>query len=341
MQMDDILQRHRCFWQRTENSEPLVQKLHFGGYVQKPYPVSGGRSLVDPEQVLPEQMDVHRLLGLDTAPKATFDGLEINATAPVFPEAWMESLIGCAIYASAFSCTAKPVTGDIAKFAADFQLKDALQSPWLKVMDEVVQTAVDASAGKMPVPQLHLRGIVDMLAACLGEESLCLALADNSSQLEELIQDFTQLYIEVALRGLAMRPRWNGGYVSAWGLFAPGTLLDYQVDATSIMRADLYDKFFSKHDASIMSRFDHSLTHVHSCGLHMIDALLKIDQLSAIEISIDAEATVWNLARFTEYCQKVQSANKSVLVHGQVSQADLREMLASLSPVGLAIFYWN
>ena len=340
MEMDYVLDKHRGFWQRAEVSEPLVQKLRFGGYVQKPYPVGGGRSLVEPEQILPEQMDVHRLLGLDTAPKAGLEGLAINATAPVFPEAWMESLIGCAIYGSAFSCTAKPVTGDIARFAADFRLKDAFQSPWLKVMDEVVQTAVDASTGTMPVSQLHLRGTVDMLAACLGEESLCLALADNSSQLEKLIQDFTELYIEVALRGLAMRPRWNGGYVSGWGLFAPGTLLDYQVDATSIMRADLYDKFFRKYDASIMSRFDYSLTHVHSCGLHIIDALLTIDELSAIEMSIDAEATGWDPARFIQYCHKIQSANKSVLVWGQLSQADLKEMLASLSPVGLAVFYW-
>ena len=341
MKVDYVLEKHRCFWQRTDVSEPLVQKFHFGGLIRKPYPLSDGRSLVEPTQVFPAQIDIHRLLGLDSTRKTALDGLMINATAPVFPEAWMESLIGCPIYASAFSCTAKPVTNDIERFASEFRVSDALQSPWLEVMDEVIETAVDVSAGQIGVRQLHLRGIIDMLAACFGEESLCLALADHSSQLKKLIQTFAQLYVEVALRGLAVRPRWNGGYVSAWGLFAPGTLLDYQVDASSIVSTDLYDEFFGEHDASIISQCDYSLTHVHSCGLHVIDALLRIDKLGAIEISLDGDATVWDPARIIEYCQKIQSANKSVLVHGQLSQADLNELLASLSPVGLAIFCWE
>ena len=63
--------------------------------------------------------------------------------------------------------------------------------------------------------------------------------------------------------------------------------------------------------------------------------------LNAIEISLDREAVVWDPAKIIEYCKKIQSANKSVLIHGQLSQGELNELSASLSPAGLAIFHWE
>jgi len=339
--MDRVLDKHRLFWLNAEVDGPLIQKFHFDGFKSKPYPLSDGRSIVDPMRILPDQIDIHRLLGLTKTQQMPLDGFKFNWSGPVLPEAWMESLIGCAIYVSAFSCTAKAVMNNIEQFASDFQVNDALQSPWLEVMDKVIETAVDVSGDQIGVRQLHMRGIIDMLAAGLGEESLCLGLLDHDRPLKQLIQDFTQLYIEVALRGLALRPRWNGGYVSSWGLFAPGTLLDYQADASSLVRAELYKEFFLECDSSIISNFEYSIVHVHSCGLHIIDALLEIDKLNAIEISLDRETGVWEPAKIIEYCKKIQSAKKSVLIHGQLSQAELNQLSASLSPAGLAIFYWE
>ena len=129
--------------------------------------------------------------------------------------------------------------------------------------------------------------------------------------------------------------------MSTWGLFAPGTLLDYQVDASSIIRAELYKEFFLECDSSIISNFEYSIVHMHACGLQIIDALLEIDKLNAIEISLNRETGVWEPAKIIEYCKKIQSAKKSVLIHGQLSQAELNELSASLSPTGLAIFYWE
>jgi len=150
-----------------------------------------------------------------------------------------------------------------------------------------------------------------------------------------------QLYIKTALRGLSQRPLWKGGYVSSWGLFSPGTLLDYQVDASNMVSSGLYNEMLVKYDAEIVSNFDYSLIHVHSCGMHIIDSLLKIDQLDAIELSLDREAGVWEPERTVEYCKKIQKAKKSVLICGQLSQSELDYLLLSLSPASLAVFYWE
>ncbi len=143
------------------------------------------------------------------------------------------------------------------------------------------------------------------------------------------------------MRGLRLRPKWNGGYVSTWGLFAPGSLLDYQADASSMIAPDLYKEFFIKYDSSIISEFEHSIVHVHACGLHIIDALLQIDELNAIEISLDRETGVWCPQKLRDYCKEIQSAGKSVLIYGQLSNVELEAFLAALSPVGLAIFHWD
>ena len=337
----EVLDKHRAFWLRKDVDEPLVQRFHFGGFRQKPYPLSDERSAVKPVKLTPDLIDIPRLLGLDQARPAPIDNNKVNWVGPVFPEAWMESVVGCPVYASAFSCTAKPVTNSVESFASDFQLSEALQSPWLKVMDKVIETAVGFAGTDIAVRQLHMRGIIDMLAACIGEESLCLALHDRDRHLNQLGDAFTQLYIEVALRGLHLRPQWNGGYVSTWGLFAPGSLLDYQADASSMIAPDLYKEFFIKYDSSIISEFEHSIVHVHACGLHIIDALLQIDELNAIEISLDRETGVWFPQKLIDYCKEIQSAGKSVLIYGQLSKAELEVFLAALSPVGLAIFHWN
>jgi hypothetical protein len=341
LKTNDVLHKHKSFWLHTDVDKPLIQKFHFNGFKAKPYPLSDGRSIVSPEQIAPDQVDIHRLLGLDKPHPDVLEGYKVNWNGPIFPEAWMESLIGCPIYVSAFSCTAKPVTNDIEQFASNFQLSSALQSPWLKIMDKVIETAVDASDGQIGVRQLHMRGIIDMLAACLGEESFCMGLLDNGSQMKQLIHDFSQLYTEVALKGLTLRPCWNGGYVSTWGLFAPGTLLDYQVDASTMIQAGLYKEFFLEYDSSIISNFEYSILHVHNCGLHIIEALLEIGKLNAIEISLDRETGDWNPAKIIEYCEKIQSAKKSVLIYGQLSQPEVNELLISLNPIGLGIFYWE
>ena len=338
--IDNILDRHKSFWHHCEVDEPLVQKVNFVGFKSRPYFASGGRTILNPTRIYPDDIDAHRLLGLDRPNISPLSGCKVNCIGPVLPEAWMESLIGCPIYASEYSCTAKPVNADI-RSAAEFSLDDAMGSPWLKVMDDVIRIGVDFSKDAIGVRQLHLRGIIDMLAAYLGEESLCIGMLDAKDEIGRLAQKFMQLYIKTALRGLSQRPLWKGGYVSSWGLFSPGTLLDYQVDASNMVSSGLYNEMLVKYDAEIVSNFDYSLIHVHSCGMHIIDSLLKIDQLDAIELSLDREAGVWEPERTVEYCKKIQKAKKSVLICGQLSQSELDYLLLSLSPASLAVFYWE
>ena len=105
-----------------------------------------------------------------------------------------------------------------------------------------------------------------------------------------------------------------------------------------MIRADLYEQLFLPYDAAIMSNFEYSIVHVHNCGLHIVDALVKIEELNAIELSLDRESDVLTPSRIIECCKKIQAAEKSILIYGQLCQAELDELLSSLSPT---VFYWE
>ena len=307
----------------------------------KPYPVTGNRYLVDPTPITASDIDIDRLLGLDREiPKPT-EGNKINAIGPVYSEAWTESLIGCPILASAYSCTAKPCTTDIDLAASQFSIDSALKSDWSKIMDVVLERAVLAAQNRIAVRQLHLRGVIDMLAAYLGEEKLCLSLYDNTGSLECLLEKFTNLYIETVKRGFSLRKPWQGGYVSSWSLYAPGNLLDYQIDASNLFSAEMYEQYFLKFDEHIINNFDFTLVHIHACSIHVIESLLKLEHLKAIELSLDRETDQTDISVIIDIAKRIQSSGKALLIYGQLNETEFSMFTRQLNPNGFAIFYWR
>ena len=338
--VNELLRRHASFW-RCENTEPLLHRINFCGFKMKPYPIKNGKYLVDPTPITASDIDIDRLLGLDRELRNPIVGEMVNAIGPVYSEAWMESLIGCRILASAYSCTAKPCEATSNRAVAEFSIQEAINSDWSRVMDAVLTRADLASGDRIGVRQLHLRGIIDMLAAYFGEERLCLSLYDNCRALRDLAKKFTDLYIKIAQRGFAFRKRWQGGFVSSWGLFAPGQLLDYQVDASNMLSAQMYEQCILEFDEEIIEAFEYSLIHVHACGLHIVKSLLNLDHLRAIEISLDREAGRTDISTIVDVAKRIQERGKAVLIHGELNEGELATFIRHLSSNGLAIFYWH
>jgi hypothetical protein len=338
--IENLLDKHAAFW-CSENTEPLLHKIKFCGFNTKPYPIKGGRYLVGPTPITAPDIDVDRLLGLDKELRKPVVGEMVNAIGPVYSEAWMESLIGCPIFASAYSCTAKPYVSDPDCAALEFSVQNAMNSDWSNVMDNVLTRAALAAGDRIGVRQLHLRGIIDMLAAYFGEDRLCLNIYDSSEALRQLAKKFTDLYIEIVWRGFELRKLWHGGFVSSWGLFAPGQLLDYQVDASNMLSAQMYEQHFLEFDRQIIENFEYSLVHVHACGLHIVGSLLKMDHLKAIEISLDRETDKTDISTIMGVAKCIQNSGKAVLIYGELSEIEIAMFTGHLSPNGLAIFYWH
>ena len=337
--LDRLLARHTSFWELRDSKDVLLARVPHPNWRPRPYPVAGGGWIESPRRIEPASVDVDRLLGLDGAPEDLTCGDMIRPVRTVFPVSWMESLLGCPIFVSAYSCSAKPVAAGEPGITR-FSMRDALASPWLPVMDRVVRREVEAAAGTRPAGQLHLRGVVDMLAAYLGEEKLCTSLYDEPRQLERLAASFARLYIEVARRGLAMRPPWNGGYTSVWGVHAPGDLVDYQMDASSLISPELYRRHISRYDEMVLQEFSYSVLHLHACGMHLVDTIGRMRGVRAVEITLERETGKWDKDRIVAACRLLKDMGKPLLLSGELSEREADEMREEIGAGALAIFHW-
>ena len=190
-----ILDKHVAFWHLWPVDEPLISKVNSPDWRVKPYPVKGGKSLVSPARLQPSDIDIERMLGLDKPRREIFEDKRINPLGCVYSEAWMEAIIGCPIYASQVSCSSRPIGLAAQEAMERFSIEQAQASDWVQILQALLDRGVEAAGHTYPVRQPHLRGIVDMLAAYLGEEAMCLALIDCPEKLERLASQFAELYI--------------------------------------------------------------------------------------------------------------------------------------------------
>ena len=330
---DSVIKRHIDFWKGT-NTTPLRATLPHPGWTKKPYPLSGGRFATDPVRIGPADVDIDRLLGAANLPDADHTDDYIRGVKPVYPVACMESVIGCPIYAGDTSCFARP-------YDSVSDIDASSMQAWENVLGSVLKREAVLAGDRLPALQLHLRGVVDMIAAYWGEERMCLSMFDNPSSIHSLSAEFAARYVEMASSGIDSRPEWRGGYVSHWGLYSPEPILDYQVDATSILSRSQYDEFFLEVDRDILSRFPRSVVHLHACGLHIAPSIAAISKSRAIEINLDREAGAFRIDEIIDVMKLLQKSEVRVILNGELSDSEADRITEALSPAGLAIFYWQ
>ena len=108
-----LIDRHVRFWTHDEIDRPLIARMPPYEWVGKPYPTRSGKMMVNPTAIMPEDIDVDRLLGLDRPLPSLVEGDILYALGCLYPQAWMGSIIGCPILASAYGVVAKPVGMDV------------------------------------------------------------------------------------------------------------------------------------------------------------------------------------------------------------------------------------
>ncbi|MHB0937073.1 MAG: hypothetical protein ACYDCO_03685 [Armatimonadota bacterium] len=335
------LQRHRAFWERRVVDRPLVLGMPCRTWMPRPYPLRGGGEAHDARRILPEEMDIDRLAGVGAPLPSVLDGDLVNAAGCRYPAAWLEAVAGCPIFASAYGCVAKPAVDSLAEALDRFSVADCLQSPWLEIMDALLRHAHEYTGGQLAVQQCHLRGVIDLLAAYLGEELLCTSVVDAPEELAALAERMTELHLALARWEHARRASWHDGWVSCWKLYAPGPVLDYQIDASSLFSAGIYREHFMRYDRQVLQAFPFTLIHLHSVGLQHLDTVLELEALGTVEISLDREAMPWDREAMLRRCRRVQERGKSLLISGEMSPEDFRIFTTGLDPAGLAIECWE
>ena len=90
-----VIKKHVDFWNHSPVREPLVAQMPFTGWKPKPYPLSGGREVIQPKQIAPADIDIDRLLGLDIqTPPAITDNIITTAITGAVSSKGTEIFIG-------------------------------------------------------------------------------------------------------------------------------------------------------------------------------------------------------------------------------------------------------
>ncbi len=330
--LEHLLQRHRAFWTMDEVDTPL---LSVGKYVplqhRKPFPLADGSPAQEGDFLLPELVDTNLLLEQSDEPGTVVNGDFINGRG-LYDLCWTEAIAGCPIRWRGGHVWADPFLDDTDDVD---RLRVNEDNPWLAVLLEETRLRAEQAKGAYPIVQPLLRGPIDIASAVMGDEPLCWTMVDEPDHFRRLLEACTDVFLAVAAAWRDATSVFQDG-TCIYGIWAPGTTVRMQADNAALMSPDLYREFLLPCDARISSVFEYPMIHTHSGVLHiMVDALLDLDSLSAIQVSLDypAPPPIDELLPVL----KQTNAHKPLIITGAVTQHELDILLESLSPAGLCL----
>ncbi|HIF77530.1 MAG TPA: hypothetical protein EYQ36_07825 [Sulfitobacter sp.] len=322
--LQKLLERHEAFW-RGEGDGPLQQVTdHVPLAAREGIPLADGSRVSEGAFIAPEQLDPGRFYGDGGIGPAVSGDFIRGAAPPHF--CWTEAILGCPVQVVTGGPWAEP-------FAADWTRPDelAVDERWLHRLDDFVDALVERADGRYPVVQPLMRGPIDMMAAALGHEPICVALLQEPERVDAFLARCVEIFVQAARRRLDRTPPFAGGYLSSYGIWAPGSVVRTQVDNATMLSPAVYRERVLPWDREVIEAFDYPLIHLHSGCLHIVDDLLRVDALKAIQVSLDypggpLAAEVLPILR--DILQQ-----KPLIVTGPVDEAEL-EALQGLTPGG-------
>jgi hypothetical protein len=193
---------------------------------------------------------------------------------------------------------------------------------------------VQFSAGRFPVSHAAEIGPTDLHAVLRGHTQSLLDLADEPEKSARLLWRLGEFFRDVTEDIWKRLPRFHGGCFDAqYSLWAPGPIIRMQEDATAVFSPALYRRFVQPVDRMLARHFVSSFIHLHSTSMFLLDAFLEIEEIRCFEINNDALGPP--VAAMIPRFQKVQRANRPLLIRGSFTADELKLVVDALEPRGL------
>ena len=323
--LKQLLERHRAFW--NGGGEKLLRRVtpHVPLQEKGSIPLADDSTATEGQYITPELIEPRRFYSEASKPGTVVNGDFIVGTGPP-GLCWTEAILGCRVQVVRGGPWAQPFLNDwtdIEPLKAD--------EAWLEKLVEFVEFLAARAGGSYPIVQPLMRGPIDMMAAALGHERMCIALIEAPRQSDALLERAADFFVCTAARRLQHTPTFEGGYLSSYGIWAPGRVVRTQVDNATLLSPALYRERVLKHDLRVIEAFDYSLIHLHSGCLHIVDELLPLKALKVIQVSLDYPGGPL-AADVLPILERILQ-QKSLIVTGPVTEAELGD-LEALEPPG-------
>lgn len=328
-----LLDRHADWWQRKGTLITYSKGAPLGDLW---LPLVDGTDAAKDMDLLPDMLDVNRLVGEACAPGPleTF-GDYVRTAAPYSRVPWMEAILGAPIRATiqGGSMRAEPF---IESWGEWEQQSTCLNTEWLNLLLRMTTLLAARNGGRYAVAQTLMRGPSDLAEAVLGPELMSFSMYDDPNELRRFLDTVTETFVEVLHAQLERIPTIEGGYVSPFGIWAPGTVVRTQCDASAFLSPRHYAEWFLPYDVSISESVDYSIIHLHSCSLHTVDALLEVERPHAIQITLETSPGAPTLEELVPIFGKILAV-KPLIAEGPLSEDDVQFLLDRVPQDGLCI----
>ena len=326
-------ERYKAFWNRDDVSRPLVGFSLVGWFPFQEFRACGAwgkdgyltLDLIDPEEFLDDHVRICR------EGEILDDGVIRGACPAQAAIPWLPGMLGARM-----------------RVLPDNVLGEESRRPWEEILQISLDTAngwyrkymafadalVRRAAGRFPVSHSPEVGPTDLHAILRGHTESILDLMTEPERSAALLQRLGQIFIDVTQDLWKRVPLFAGGYFDAqYSLWAPGSIVRMQEDATAVYSPELYRKYVQPVDRMIARRFECPFIHLHSTSMFLLDDFLAIEEIKCYEINQDAIGPP--VAKMIPHFQRVQQARRPLFVRGSFTPEETRLLMDSLEPRGL------
>ncbi len=328
-----LAKRHRRWWEREG---ALMSWVSHGSLGDLWLPLSDGTVATQDLDLTPNMLDLDRLAGeqLEPGPLAV-NGDLFSTVAPYARVPWVEAILGCPVRATiqGGSMRTRSFVTDWDEWRAR---KGRLHQGWFDVLKQLTTMLAERSAGRRAVAQTLMRGPSDLAEAILGPELMCLSMYDHPKELRGFLETVTEAFLTILNAQLERISGVDGGYVNPFGIWAPGTVVRTQCDASAFLSPAQYKEWFLPYDERISEAVGYAAIHLHSGSLHTVPALLEVERPQAIQVTLDPEPSAPPTLELIPTFRRILEA-KPVIIDGPLTAEEAHILEEELPSDGRCI----
>ena len=256
----------------------------------------------------------------------------IQPYTPAFGMPWVEAIAGCRVVAHPGSLWAEPL---LESYENRPPIYLDPHDPWLHKLVEFTQVLVEFSDGRFPIALPQMRGPLDTLAALRTPNQMSLDLIDEPDEIHKILGELTDLWIGIAEAVLEVIPPFWGGYSTRMKMWSPGKAITPQNDISTLISPRMYGEFVLPWDRKIFEHFAYHAFHMHSTEHHHIDALLTLEKLTAIQLTLEQDVGGPPLDTMLPAAKRILAQKPLLLVALDIETAEI--CLDTLPAQGLCV----
>jgi len=302
-------------------------------FISRRYEAARGL-LAESGMITPDMLDVAAFRDDYERLFALYETLEhdivfVGTPFPGIP--WMEAMLGCDVSSTGSSFVAHPTGQSLDEIC----LNDIVRKDWLEKYLEFTVMLSELAAGRFPVGQHIMRGATDILGTAVGQSEFVYALYENPAHTALLLNQAANRFLDVIRAQQTLIEAFHGGYAMGfYDLWCPGTCVWFQDDLTALLSPDLYWTYVFPIHQWLAESAEYTMMHLHPASFYVVDYLLQIEALSAIQITKDVGGP--SVEAMLPVLQKVQ-AKKNLVLWGDFNEREVELLKSELPPEGVYI----